>query len=91
VLDNAEQAFLHEGCDLADKLMLALEAGAQNGEGDSRCTPRGIPSDSAFIEVDDDSGEGSLLRIEITNTGNVNPLVLLREQFDAWRADNPCP
>lgn len=91
VLNNAEQAFLMEGCDLADKLMLALEAGARDGEGDSRCTPRGIPSDSAFIEVDDDSGEGSLLRIEITNTGTLNPLIPLREQFDAWRKDHPCP
>lgn len=91
VLNNAEQAFLMDGCDLADKLMLALEAGARDGEGDSRCTPRGIPSDSAFIEVDDDSGKGSLLRIEITNTGTLNPLIPLREQFDAWRKDHPCP
>ncbi len=53
VIDQAEAAFVSKfGCDLADRLMLALEAGAEGGEGDSRCTPRGIPSDSAFIEVD---------------------------------------
>jgi uncharacterized Ntn-hydrolase superfamily protein len=42
VIDQAEAAFRNSGCDLADKLMLALEAGAMGGEGDSRCTPRGI-------------------------------------------------
>ncbi len=92
VIDQTEEAFRTLGCDLADKLMLALEAGAENGEGDSRCTPRGVPSDSAFIEVDrPDEKEGSFLRLEITNTGTVNPLVLLRAMFDDWRADHPCP
>ena len=52
VIDQAETAFRTSGCDLADKLMLALEAGAMGGEGDSRCTPRGVPSDAASIEVD---------------------------------------
>ena len=52
VIDQAETAFRNTGCDLADKLMLALEAGAMGGEGDSRCTPRGVPSDAASIEVD---------------------------------------
>ncbi len=93
VIDQAEAAFLSKfGCDLADRLMLALEAGAEGGEGDSRCTPRGIPSDSAFIEVDPKgTAEGSYLRIEVTNTSPENPLVPLRERFDAWRAENPCP
>ena len=44
VIDQAEAAFRNTGCDLADKLMLALEAGAMGGNGDSRCTPQGIPS-----------------------------------------------
>ncbi len=92
VIDRAEAAFQKLGCDLADKLMLALEAGAENGEGDSRCTPRGIPSDSAFIEVDPvDKEKGSFLRLEVTNTGSVNPLELLRDMFDEWRAGHPCP
>src|SRR4051812_26926431 len=42
VIDHAEAAFRNSGCDLADKMMLALEAGAMGGEGDSRCTSRGI-------------------------------------------------
>ena len=72
--------------------MLALEAGAQNGEGDSRCTNGGIPSDSAFIEVDrEGEAAGTYLRLDVTNTSPQNPLVLLRQQFDAWRATHPCP
>ncbi len=91
VLDQAAAAFPN-GCDLADRLMLALEAGAANGEGDSRCTPDGIPSDSAFLEVDrDGEAAGSYLRLDVTNTSPQNPLVLLRAQYDAWRAMNPCP
>jgi len=92
VLDQAAASFQTQGCDLADKLMLALEAGAQNGEGDSRCTGSGIPSDSAFLEVDRE-GEpaGTYLRLDVTNTSPQSPLVLLRAQYDAWRATHPCP
>jgi uncharacterized Ntn-hydrolase superfamily protein len=91
VLDQTAAAFPN-GCDLADRLMLAIEAGAQNGEGDSRCTPSGIPSDSAFIEVDrEGEAAGSYLRLDVTDTAPQNPLVLLRAQYDAWRATHPCP
>jgi uncharacterized Ntn-hydrolase superfamily protein len=91
VLDQAAAAFPN-GCDLADRLMLALEAGAQNGQGDSRCTSGGIPSDSAFIEVDrEGEAAGSYLRLDVTDTSPQNPLVLLRAQYDAWRATHPCP
>ncbi|HEY5923974.1 MAG TPA: DUF1028 domain-containing protein [Kofleriaceae bacterium] len=92
VLDQAEMSARMQGCDLADRLMLALEAGAQNGEGDSRCTPRGIPSDSAFIQVDrEGEAAGTYLRLDVTNTSPQSPLVMLRAQFDAWRATHPCP
>lgn len=91
VLDQAAAAFPN-GCDLADRLMLALEAGAQNGEGDSRCTPDGIPSDSAFIEVDrEGEAAGTYLRLDVTDTSPQNPLALLRAQYDAWRVTHPCP
>lgn len=92
VLDQAKEAFEQRGCDLAEKLLLALEAGADGGEGDSRCTSRGIPSDSAFLQVDR-PGEpaGSHLRIEVPYSGNQSPLVELRRRFDMWRASNPCP
>jgi len=32
VIDNAENAFIGDGCNLADNLMKALEAAGQNGE-----------------------------------------------------------
>jgi uncharacterized Ntn-hydrolase superfamily protein len=92
VLDQATMSFQTVGCDLADRLMLSLEAGARNGQGDSRCTPQGIPSDSAFIQVDR-AGEaaGSYLQLEVVSTSPNNPLLMLRAQYDAWRATNPCP
>jgi uncharacterized Ntn-hydrolase superfamily protein len=92
VLDQAAAAFTSQGCDLADKLMLALEAGAQNGEGDSRCTTRyGTPSDSAFIEVDLEQGSaGSYLLISNAGTAPDNPIELLRAEYDAWRQSHPC-
>lgn len=91
VLDQAEAGFRGNGCDLADRLMLAIEAGAQNGQGDNRCTGSGIPSDSAFIEVDEDgAAAGSYLRLSVTNSKPSSPLVSLRTQFDGWRAAHPC-
>jgi uncharacterized Ntn-hydrolase superfamily protein len=90
VLDQAEEGFLAGGCDLADRLMLALEAGAENGEGDSRCTPDGIPSDGAFLHVDLSGGE-ELVHLEANDTRPESPLVELRGLYDAWRLDHPCP
>jgi uncharacterized Ntn-hydrolase superfamily protein len=91
VLDQAVAA-LPNGCDLADRLMLALEAGAANAEGDTRCTPGGIPADSAFLEVDRE-GEpaGTYLVLEVTDTAPQDPVALLRAEYDAWRATHPCP
>jgi uncharacterized Ntn-hydrolase superfamily protein len=91
VIDHAEAAFRATGCDLADRLMLALEAGATDGEGDSRCTPNGIPSDAASIEVDR-GGEaaGSFLKLAVAGTGRTSAVVQLRAMFDDWRAANPC-
>jgi len=91
VLDYAEIAFQGLGCDLADKLMWALEFGALFGEGDRRCTPRGIPADSAFIEVELPEGEGTFLRFEVTASGPYDPVAWLRALYDVWRAENPCP
>lgn len=53
VINQTSTGFESGGCDLADRLMRALEAGAENGEGDTRCTRSSarIPSDSAFIQV----------------------------------------
>ena len=90
-LDGAEAGFKANGCDLADRLMLAMEGGAMNGEGDSRCTPNGIPSNSAYIEVDLPMGmAGSYLKISVTNTSPSSAVKALRAQFDTWRMTHPC-
>lgn len=95
VLDQAEAAFKASGCDLAERLMLALEAGAQNGEGDSRCTTaRGIPSDAASLDVDrEGQAAGSYLHLTFTSTNALheNPIVPLRASFNRWRQAHPCP
>lgn len=92
VLDSAASAFEASGCDLAERLMSALEAGAEGGEGDSRCTPNGIPSDSAFLQVEAPDGEaGDYLALRVRSSGSDNPLPLLRAQLSAWRVDHPCP
>jgi uncharacterized Ntn-hydrolase superfamily protein len=92
VLSQAAQAFEAGGCDLAERLMSALEAGAHQGEGDGRCTPRGIPSDSAFLQVEAaGSPVGGYLALRVQSSGDVSPLPLLRQQLDAWRVDHPCP
>jgi len=90
VITQAVAGFEGEGCDLAERLMMALEAGGENGEGDSRCANQGIPADSAFIHVDLQDGT-ELLHLSVTDTSPDNPLVELRALFDAWRVDNPCP
>lgn len=90
VLDQAATGFEGEGCDLADRLMLALEAGAVGGEGDSRCTASGIPSDSAFIHVDLVDGS-DYLHISVTDSAPASPLIELRAQYDVWRASHHCP
>lgn len=90
VLDQAEAAFLAQnGCDLAERLMLALEAGAANGEGDSRCTPEGRPAKSAFLDVT--SASGTVVHISLPDVSPDDPVVMLRAALDAWRADHPCP
>lgn len=92
VLEQAAAAFEAGGCDLAERLMRALKAGAEHGEGDSRCTPAGIPSDSAFLQVEQPGGtEGGYLALRVETSGTADPLPLLQAKFDAWRLEHPCP
>jgi len=86
VLQQSELAFATVGCDLADKLMLALEAGALNGEGDQRCRPN-APADAAFIQVDKADGT---VHLSLDVKGSRNPLGELRQKFNQWRRLNPC-
>jgi MYXO-CTERM domain-containing protein len=52
----------------------------------------GIPSDSAFLQVDR-PGEpaGDYLSLRVPTSGDENPLLELREEYEAWRATHPCP
>jgi uncharacterized Ntn-hydrolase superfamily protein len=92
VLTQTAAAFEGGGCDLAERLMLALEGGALGGGGDNRCTPDDIPSDSAFVQVDRE-GEpaGSYVKLQLPTSGADNPMLELRASFDDWRASHPCP
>lgn len=86
VLSQAEEGFAAPGCDLAERLMNALEAGARNGEGDSRCRPQ-KPSDAAYLRVDRPDGS---IAIELNVQNSSAPLRQLRSQFNTWRQANPC-
>ena len=86
VLSQTEQGFRAPACDLAERLVNALEFGALNGEGDSRCRPA-RPSDAAFIQVTAANGQ-NLVRIDVR--GSRRPLETLRQRFNEWRRQNPC-
>jgi uncharacterized Ntn-hydrolase superfamily protein len=76
---------------LADRLMLALEAGAARG-GDNRCSERQSALAAALrvASPGDDPDAPTLdLRIPSQAEGGDNPVVLLRIEYDAWRAANP--
>lgn len=92
VLNQAALAFETAGCDLPERLMRALEAGARGGEGDRRCTTaRGIPSDSAFLRVAAGDGDADpYVELRVPTSGDANPLTSLRAQLDAWRVTHPC-
>ncbi len=89
----ARDAFVDDGaCDLAERLVRALEAGGAGGRGDARCVSTGTPAKSAIVEVDDPSGP--ILRIAIEAPGDPpveSPLVRVRDELETWRAEHACP
>jgi hypothetical protein len=101
MIGRAHAAFELYGCDLADRLMLALEAASQDGDGDLKCTMGlgtdagagpSVPANAAFLEVDR-GGEpaGAYLRLSVIAARTASALPLLRQRYDAWRQQNPCP
>jgi uncharacterized Ntn-hydrolase superfamily protein len=95
VADDALAAFLAEApaCPftLADRLMLALEAGAAQG-GDNRCSMEQSALAAVIIVAnpDDDIDAPMLdLRIPSQDQGGDNPVALLRAEYDAWRLEHP--
>ncbi|MCK6505043.1 DUF1028 domain-containing protein [Myxococcota bacterium] len=90
VIDQAVAAFQADACDLPERLMQGIEAGAEGGAGDSRCTGGGIGSDSASITVQ--AADGSdVVRLSVVDTAPDQAVAVLRQEFDAWRVEHPCP
>ena len=91
-LGNATAAQQEEECfDLPARLMRALLRGADNGEGDVRCTRLDPPVsvDSAYIRVDLPSGEPWLL-LSVVDTYPLSAAEVLYVEYLLWRAANPC-
>lgn len=91
VVRNALAAFQraakNKKMSLADRLMAALEAGAEGGGGDRRCG--GQRARSAFVVVESPTPDGKtpylLINITGREAGGANPIKLLRERYDEWR------
>lgn len=89
VLVQAEEAVRAKACDLPERLMLALEAGARDGGGDVRCTPHGLPATSAMLRVDGADGNVVVHLSAVVRTKD-SAVARLRQDFDAWRVNHPC-
>lgn len=78
-----------EGCDdLVDRLFLALDTVSQVGKGqDAENCPFG--ADVVFLRVDHSSG-GKVLEILVDYQPGRDPFQKLQQQYEAWRASNPC-
>ena len=88
VLDRARAGFEAPACDLPERLMAALVAGAEDGEGDRRCAVDGIPADSAFLRVEQ-AGD-VIVHLSVVDTGPESAVEALRRELDVWRAAHPC-
>ena len=71
---------------LADRLLLALEAGANAG-GDNRCGKQKARSAFIIVAQPTDDVKAPYLRINIPGQeeGGANPILLLRKKYDQWR------
>lgn len=87
VLTQTAEAF--RGCDLAERLVSALEAASLGGEGDARCTPDGVPAKSAFVDVT--GPHGTVFRVSVPDVSPASPIPLLRDALTTFRAEHPCP
>jgi uncharacterized Ntn-hydrolase superfamily protein len=95
VVADALAAFEAEapGCPwtLADRLMLALEAGAARG-GDGRCSAEQAALAAALrVALPDDDPDAPTLDLRIPSQppGGDPPVALLRVAYDEWRRDHP--
>jgi uncharacterized Ntn-hydrolase superfamily protein len=90
VVRDAMAAFRAAAADsasrLADRLLLALEAGAAAG-GDARCPGQTALSAFLIVAGPDDRRDAQHLRLYVNGQaqGGSNPVVLLRQRYDEWR------
>ena len=89
ILDDMEEAFLTQYGTFEEKLMASLMAANVVGA-DTRCTPYGTPSISAFIRVSDPNDyEGQLfMDINVNNAPlTLNPLDSLHVLYWNWKIE----
>jgi hypothetical protein len=79
-----------EICDLAGRLMAAMQTVVLAGHGDVRCSAGNTTATGAFLHVDNPDGT-EYVHLNIVGDGSFEPVLALRESFDVWRAENPCP
>ncbi len=79
VLTQTEDALRTSTGELAARLLRAIEAGGENGQGDSRCTLSGKPSNSAYLIVLNADGR---VDTEIDVVGSDSALSDLRLRYD---------
>lgn len=90
VVADAMAAFRAAAADsattLADRLLLALEAGAAAG-GDVRCPGQTALSAFLIVAGPDDRRDAQHLRLYVNGQpeGGANPVVLLRQRYAEWR------
>ncbi len=86
IIDTMKTIFLNTQGPLADRLMKTLEAAKIIGA-DTRCASRGTSSQSSFIKVVriGDGGNPYLQEIVPDSPVGVDPIDLLRDQFDQWK------
>lgn len=89
IIDTMETMFLLTDGPLEEKLMAALEAADIPGA-DTRCLDCDKPAISAFIRVRL-PGDGTFIYLSeyVQNTTcEVNPIPILRQKYDAWKAEH---
>lgn len=92
-VSTLQDAFIADGsCDLVERLYNSLAAVFESEEliGDVRCFDTNeAAGSSVFIHVENGS---EVISIQNQNPNTtVNPWEEFKDEYEAWRADNPCP